>query len=144
MRRRLIPLLAFATAALGTTFVLPAHATVDGIVVVMRGSEERPALGDPDGVATATLTFDSVTGQVCVRWRVRDIAPLTAAHIHLAPAGQAGPVVVPLPVPVGSASSGCTTASTTIVSNIINDPAAYYVNIHNATYPGGAARAQLG
>src|SRR5947199_3503665 len=66
MRRRLIALLALMTAALGTALALPAHAAVGGFVVVMHGSEERPALGDPDAIGVATLTLDSSTGQVCV------------------------------------------------------------------------------
>jgi hypothetical protein len=143
MRRRLIPLLAFVTAALGTTFVLPAHAAVGGFIVVMHGSEERPLPGDPDAIGTATITMDSSTGQVCVRWRIFNVDPLTAAHIHVAPPGVAGPVVIPLPTPVGSASSGCTTASTALVQRIIDNPSAYYVNVHNAPFPGGAMRGQL-
>ncbi|HTJ74767.1 MAG TPA: CHRD domain-containing protein [Acidimicrobiales bacterium] len=144
MRRRLIALLAFVTAALGTTLALPAHAAVGGFIVVMHGSEERPVLGDPDAIGTATLTLDSTTGRVCVRWRILNADPMTAGHIHLAPVGVAGPVVVPLPTPVGSASSGCTTASPALVQRILDNPSAYYVNVHNAAYPGGVMRAQLG
>jgi len=143
MRRRLVPLLALATAGLGSTFAVPASADVAAHVVVMDGSQERPLPGDPDGIGTATVTLDSGTGRVCVRWRMINVDPLTAAHIHRAPAGVAGPVVVPLPVPVGSASSGCTTASPALVQSIIDNPANFYVNVHNPTYPGGALRGQM-
>jgi hypothetical protein len=143
MRRRLLPLLALATVGLGSTFALPASADIGAHVVVMDGSQERPLPGDPDGIGTATITLDSGTGRVCVRWRMINVDPLTAAHIHQAPVGVAGPVVVPLPVPVGSASSGCTTANRTVVQNIIDNPSAFYVNVHNPTYPGGALRGQL-
>ena len=30
------------------------------------------------------------------------------------------------------------------VAQILANPAAYYVNVHNADYPGGAVRGQLG
>lgn len=144
MRRRLIPLLAFVTAALGTAYALPAHAAVGGFITRMEGSQERPALGDPDAIGVATLTLDSSTGEVCVRWRTYNVAPLTAGHIHVGPAGVAGPVVVPLPTPVGTSSSGCTTASTALVQRILDNPSNYYVNVHNAQFPGGAMRGQLG
>ena len=143
MRRRLFSLLALATAALGTTFLVPAHAAVNGFVTVLTGSQERPGPGDPDGIGVATVTLDSGTGQVCVRWRVRNISPAVAAHIHFAPVGVPGKVVVPLPTPVGSASSGCTTADPALVQAIIDHPAAYYVNVHTSEYPGGAIRGQL-
>jgi hypothetical protein len=143
MRRRLVSLLALVTAALGTTFMVPAHAAVNGFVTVMSGSQERPGPGDPDGLGVATVILDSGTGSVCVRWRVLNISPAVAAHIHFAPAGVPGKVVVPLPAPVGSSSSGCTTADRGLVQQIIDHPAAYYVNVHTSEFPGGAIRGQL-
>jgi hypothetical protein len=52
-----------------------------------------------------------------------------------------GPVVVPF----GKAfkSKGCTTASRSLIASILRSPSAYYVNVHNAKYPGGALRGQL-
>jgi len=144
MRRRIVPLLAFATAALGTTFALPAHATVNAFSTVMTGANERPALGDPSAVGSAIVTIDSSTNSVCVRWHLRYAGTITAAHIHAAPAGVAGPVVVPLPTPVGDSSSGCTTASAALVQNILTTPSNYYVNVHSAAFPGGVMRGQLG
>ncbi len=34
-------------------------------------------------------------------------------------------------------------ASTQLVQQILAHPGRYYVNVHNAAYPGGAARGQL-
>jgi CHRD domain len=74
-----------------------------------------------------------------------------AGHIHLAPVGVAGPVVVPLfvaPTPVTSArhikQSGIATpdAGTTSAA-LCADPAAYYVNYHTTAFTGGAIRGQL-
>jgi hypothetical protein len=143
MRRRFVPLLAFATAALGTTFALPAHAATTAYSTVMTGSQERPGPGDPDAVGSAIVTLDSSTGSVCVRWHLRNVDPITAAHIHVGPPGVAGPVVVPLPTPVGDASEGCTTAAPALVQRIIDNPSAYYVNVHNVAFPAGAMRGQL-
>lgn len=143
LRSRLIPLLALSTAGLGTALAVPAHAAVTSFSTVMTGSQERPGPGDPDAIGSAIVTLDSSTGSVCVRWHLRNVDPITAAHIHAAPAGVPGPVVVPLPTPVGDFSEGCTTASPALVQNIINNPANYYVNVHNAAFPGGAMRGQL-
>lgn len=143
MHRRLVPVLAFATAALGTTFALPAHAATTALSTVMTGAQERPGPGDPDAVGSAIVTLDSTAGTVCVRWHLRNVDPITAAHIHVGPAGVAGPVVVPLPTPVGDFSEGCTTASTALIQKIIDNPSGYYVNVHDAAYPGGAMRGQL-
>jgi hypothetical protein len=143
IRRRLVPLLALSTAALGTTFALPAHATTTAFSTVMTGSQERPNAGDPDAIGSAIVTLDSTTGQVCVRWHLLNVDPLTAGHIHRGNVGVAGPVVVPLPTPVGTSSTGCTTADPTLVADIIAHPTNYYVNVHNAAYPGGAMRGQL-
>jgi len=136
-------MLALATAGIGSTFAVPASADIAAHVTVMDGSQESPRPGDPDGIGVATVTLDSGTGRVCVRWRMINVDPLTAAHIHQAPPGVAGPVVVSLPVPVGGASSGCTTASPALVQSIIDNPSGFYVNVHNPAYPGGALRGQL-
>ena len=145
MRRRLIPLLAFTAAVVGLVFVGPAQAATASISVVMTGSQEAPNPGDPDGIGSAYITLDSTTGQVCVRFHIQRVdTPITAAHIHRAPQGVAGPVVVGLPAPTFGFTSGCVAASPTLVQAIITTPSAYYVNVHNAPYPGGAVRAQLG
>jgi CHRD domain-containing protein len=143
MRRRLIPLLAFTAATLGTVFVGPAHAETTTISTVMTGAQEAPLHGDPDAIGSALITLNSDTGQVCVRFHIQRVDPLTAAHIHVGPRGVAGPVVIPLPAPADGSGTGCVTASTALVQRIIDNPAAYYVNVHNAPYPGGAARGQL-
>jgi len=145
MRRPLISLLTMTAATLGTVAALPAQAaTTATISAVMTGSQEAPNPGDPDAIGSALITLDSTTGQVCVRFHVRNVDPLTAAHIHLGNPGAAGPVVIPLPAPTTGFVSGCVTASTALVQRIIDNPERYYVNVHNPAYPGGAMRDQLG
>jgi hypothetical protein len=114
----------------------------------MNGAEECNAAGecdqgDPDGSGLARITLNAGQATVCWELTVRDIMPATAAHIHEAPAGQPGPIVVPLSPPTSGSSSGCTTASPTLIADIIENPEKYYVNVHTSDFPAGAVRGQL-
>jgi hypothetical protein len=72
------------------------------------------------------------------------LLPATAAHIHQAPAGVAGPVVVPLPTPDASGmAKGCITVQRSLVEAILANPAGYYANVHTTDFPAGAIRGQL-
>jgi hypothetical protein len=66
----------------------------------LTGAEEVPGPGDPDGSGRAVLTFNPGQEQVCFELTVSGIEPANAAHIHVGPAGVAGPVVVPLLPPL--------------------------------------------
>lgn len=112
--------------------------------VDLQGEVEVPVPGDPDGTGTATIRINPGQGQLCYSLRVSGIAPATAAHIHEAPAGSAGPVVVGLQAPSGGSSSGCVSIDREEALEIIRNPEDYYVNVHNAEFPGGALRGQLG
>jgi hypothetical protein len=109
----------------------------------LTGAAEVPGPGDPDGSGTATITLNHGQGEVCWELTVSNIAPATAAHIHVAPAGVAGPVVVPLSPPTSGTSSGCANADRDLIKAIIQNPENYYVNVHNAAHPAGAVRGQL-
>jgi hypothetical protein len=99
--------------------------------------------GDPDGSGSASITLNHGQGEICFELSVSGVAPVTAAHIHAAPAGVNGPIVVPLTPPTSGMSSGCTSADPDLIKAIIQHPENYYVNVHNAEFPGGALRGQL-
>jgi len=107
-------------------------------VTTLSGAEEVFA-GDPDGSGFASIRLN--VGQATVCWEISfgGIDPPSAAHIHVAPAGVNGPVVVPLSPIAG----GCTSANPALIQAIIDFPEQYYVNVHNAPFPGGALRGQL-
>ncbi len=106
-------------------------------------NEGVPNQGDLDGTGSATITVNPGQGEVCYELSVSGIAPAEAAHIHEAPVGVAGDVVVPLLPPTDGSSSGCVDVSRTLAKEILKNPADYYVNVHNAEYPAGALRGQL-
>jgi CHRD domain len=98
-----------------------------------------PNQGDPDGIGTATLRINAGLGEVCWTITVSDVAPIFAAHIHVAPSTAPGPIVVPL----NPFTGGCTSVDRQLALAIIEHPDAYYVNVHNAQFPAGALRGQL-
>ncbi len=113
------------------------------LTTTLTGDEEVPVLGDPDGMGFATVTVNPGQGVLCYELSVSGIAPATAAHIHEAPVGMAGPVVVGLQPPTDGSSSGCIDVGRDLAKEILQDPADYYVNVHNAEFRGGALRGQL-
>jgi hypothetical protein len=138
---------AAALIALGATSVAAQpQAQASGghaLKATMSGPAETPP-GDPHGKGAASFKVDPAKGQVCYDLRVSNIAPATMAHIHKGAPGQAGPVAIPLKAPDATGkSSGCAQADPTVLSDIIRNPSAYYVNVHNAPFPGGAVRGQL-
>ncbi len=109
----------------------------------LQGEAEVPTPGDLDGSGFAVVAAIPEVGLVCYGVVVFGIDPATAAHIHEAPVGVAGPVVIGLEAPTSGSSAGCVSDQEQ-AEDIAEDPADYYVNVHNAEFPGGALRGQLG
>ncbi len=145
VRRRLLAgiLASLSVIVINASLVPNAVATGGGktLSTQLLGSNEVPGPGDPDGSGTAVITL-RVRGEVCYDLTWANLDPVIAAHIHAAPAGVSGPVVVPLPVT--TSPTGCVPADKQLVKAIKSDPDLYYVNIHTETYPAGAIRGQLG
>jgi CHRD domain-containing protein len=143
VRSILLPFAVVLALTLSTLLAATASAT-QVFHLTLTGAAEAPGPGDPDGTGTATLWFNRGQTEVCYDYTVSGVAPLTAAHIHVAPAGSPGPVVIPLPPTSPTGGSGCVTADRELIKAITKDPPAYYFNVHNADFPAGALRAQLG
>ena len=116
-----------------------------GRAEVAAGATNQRIVGDPNGRGEAYV-FSTGGGVVCYVIEVDKIAPATAAHIHEAKAGTNGPVVVTLSAPTNGSSAGCIdTGDENLAADItLRESSNYYVNVHNAEFPGGAVRAQLG
>lgn len=134
-----------ALAALGLAGSVAAQAPEGGrpLSAQLTGPAEAPTPGDPDGAGTATIRVNPGQNQVCYELSVSNIAAATLAHIHKAAAGQAGPPVVTLTPPTPGSSKGCAEVARDLAQDLIKNPQAYYVNVHNAAFPNGAVRGQL-
>ena len=142
--RRLIPVVVMLAAS-AWAFAAPATAADGGrpLSATLIGSVEVPP-GDPTGSGTAEFTVNIGQARICYSLSVQGLnAPVIAAHIHVAPAGKAGPIVVPLSAPITGASSGCADVDRGLAKNILQNPEAYYVNVHTTAFPTGAVRGQL-
>jgi hypothetical protein len=118
-----------------------------GFTAKLTGGVEVPA-GDPNATGTALFRLNPSEGLVCFHVVITgESQPIVAMHIHQAPAGTAGPVVIPLITPTASGSvqqsKGCVAADPALIRQVMASPAQFYVNVHTKTFPAGAARGQL-
>jgi len=122
----------------------------------LSGAAEVPTNthGDADR-GSVGLTLNQGEGRVC--WTFGAIT-LSAGeslpfmgHIHRAPTGVAGPIVVhlfgsgdaPAAPTAYPTDTVCTHADHALVKEIRKNPDQFYVNLHNTTHPAGVMRAQL-
>ncbi len=151
-RKRLFSLIgaviAFAVlipAAPASAAVTTLHSELSG------GAAEVPDPGDTDGSGAAQVTINVPKQRLCFGIVVLDVAlPTAAAHIHAGAAGVAGDIVVTLkaPLEIGTTGIGLSTGCVrnqprALLRDIKRDPDQFYVNVHNADFPGGAVRGQL-
>ena len=150
MRRRVL----FLVATLGVVGMLavgaPAYGEGRPFATTLTGAAEVPGPGDPDASGTAFITLNQGQGEVCfdLSWAGID-GTVFAAHIHVGPATDFGPVVVTLFTDVAlsgtDSASGCVSGvSEELIKAIRHDPGNYYVNVHSSVFPAGAIRGQLG
>ena len=111
---------------------------------VLAGTQEVPSNASA-ATGNVSVLLDYITKQVYLTGSFNNLsANASAAHIHSGSAGTNGSVVVPLTATAGASGTvtGSATVSNTFADQLINGLA--YVNIHNASFPGGEIRAQLG
>ncbi|HSJ07174.1 MAG TPA: CHRD domain-containing protein [Longimicrobiales bacterium] len=127
-----------------------------------RGSEEVPA-NDSRAVGQAVFQFSRDGTELKYRLIVANIQNVTQAHIHLAPAGQNGPVVLwlypsaPPAMLIPGRSQGVLGEGTVTAANLVGQLAGQplsalrdrilagnaYVNVHTSQFPPGEIRGQI-
>jgi hypothetical protein len=146
----LVVALSFAAAS-AAPVALAAPPAPTTFVAVLSADDEVPRCAPADSSARGLAIFhvrDQAAGTVEFRLVANNIpGTITAAHIHVAPKGVAGPVVQPLP-PTPGAENGVIAEGTftnpTLLSALQTSPQAYYVNVHSTVCPPGVIRGQLG
>jgi hypothetical protein len=100
----------------------------------------EPAGGDPDGTGTFVVEIDPDAGDFCYTITSAKIAAPTMAHVHSGATGVNGPPVITIDA---KGNDECMAVEPDVLKPIVAAPENYYVNIHNAQFPGGAIRGQL-
>jgi hypothetical protein len=139
--RRSLLTIALAGAAGAALVAGPAAGAVTTLHATMSGSKEVPRAGN--GRGSARITLDDSRRRVCYRITLRGVGSAMAGHIHRGGPGTAGPIVVPLFTTPTRRPQGCVSAQRSLIRAIRRHPARYYVNVHTARWPAGAARGQL-
>ncbi|MBI2527920.1 MAG: CHRD domain-containing protein [Candidatus Rokubacteria bacterium] len=128
---------------------VPAQAALINFTANLDGFQEVPPHVTP-ATGLATLVFDDVLNIFDLDLSVSGmLAPITAYHIHAAPPGVNGPVIVSL-VGLDPSLVGSTAGSIHLddipfpLANVADLLAGdTYVNVHTTLFPGGEIRAQL-
>ncbi|HVR42285.1 MAG TPA: CHRD domain-containing protein, partial [Thermoanaerobaculia bacterium] len=114
----------------------------------LSGEAEYPGPGDEDGGGAFILTLDDSLTQLTYDVVVTDIGTdFTGAHIHEAPEGVDGPVIVALMTSSAPFVDGRMQGSAAIPAELgarfVETPELFYVNVHTSAFPAGAVRGQL-
>jgi hypothetical protein len=121
----------------------PAFASLLGANEISEDGEK--GAGDEDGEGSFALSAAETS--ICYAYVVKAIDAPVAAHIHKAKAGTNGDIVLPLGIPTsgdpGTFTECLQDQDETLIEDIIEHPARYYVNVHTQPYPAGAIRGQL-
>ena len=123
-------------------------------VAVLSAEEEVPLCGTATNGARGQALFhvvDEATGEVRYKLVANNLpGDIVAAHIHLAPSGDPGPVVQPLTLTPGAENGVIGQGSFTnpaLLAAIRANPELYYVNVHTGPAgvgcPPGVIRGQL-
>jgi hypothetical protein len=148
MRTRLTVLIAALAAMSAFAGVALAGNGGRSLSTPMSGAEEAPGPGDADATGQADLRLNQGQRRVCFELSWEDIdGTVVAAHIHAAPAGEPGPVVVPLFEGMFAGTdevSDCVEVERGLIKDIRQHPENYYVNVHSTPgFEAGAVRGQL-
>jgi hypothetical protein len=110
----------------------------------LSGANEVPQARGSDLTGTAKVTINLGQHELCWDLDYTTSQTVKAAHIHNAPAGVAGGIVIPFFNPPSSVvNTGCRSVDRALLEKIAENPGDYYVNVHTKEFQGGAGRGQL-
>jgi hypothetical protein len=111
-----------------------------GVKVTLSGAEQNPPVTtSASGGGTITVAADkSVSGSITTKG-----IEATVAHIHMAPAGTNGPVIIPLTKTSDNVWSVPPGAKLTDAQYESFKAGGLYVNVHSAKHKPGEIRGQL-
>ena len=152
--RRLLLLVVVALLAWPVVSVAPAKSGKGTMCVLhARLAAKTETTGSTSTARGHTVIKVREDGTITFKTQINnpDHETFIAGHVHKAPVGVPGPIVVPLfvaPSPPTNArhikQSGTATPNAgTTGADLCQDPSAYYVNYHTTAFPGGAIRGQL-
>src|SRR4029079_13112288 len=134
--RHWLTLVAAALLSAGVAF--PAWSE-DGKALLKGDQDIPPVTTSASGTGTFQVAADrSVRGSVSIN----GMTP-TAVHIHEAPAGKAGPIIIPLVQTANGVWSIPEAAKLTAAQYESYRAGALYYNVHSAAYKGGEIRGQI-
>jgi hypothetical protein len=158
MRLRTTLSIGFLTGALAVCAPLAGAATMT-FPIAANGIKEVnaagvPSQGDLDATAIGTVVLNNGTGtgntgSATINVTLTNIDfPLSGHHIHQGPITSTGSIVLdfgsPETIRSGNILSGTiSNLNATTINNAFANPLAFYYNIHNSQFPGGAVRDQL-
>jgi CHRD domain-containing protein len=153
MRRLILSLVVACAVGVPAASVASAKSDLGVMCVLHAKLAAKNETGSTSTAKGHTLIKIRNDGTIAFKTRInnKDRETFVAAHIHMAPVGVAGPIVVPLfvaPAPPTSArlikQGGVATPNAgTTGAALCQNPSAYYVNYHTTAFPAGAIRGQL-
>lgn len=118
-------------------------------VATLSGSTEVPGPGDAAGTGRIEIESD-LDGNLCFDMVATGLdADVTASHIHEAPAGSSGGVVIDIGLPTSTDgdtdkwTNVCLDVADDVIERMNANTAGFYANVHTATFGDGAVRGQL-
>jgi len=138
-KRTLVVILALATTVL---MAVPALGGGRPLSAELSAANEVPPPAS-SASGTAHVTLNQGQGEVCVDIQAGGFeGTVVAGHIHAAPAGVNGGVVVNLFV-TSADHSICVGVDKDLIKDIRQNPSNYYINVHSTFALGGEIRGQL-
>jgi len=168
--KRMLPVLAVAfavgAAGCGSSNTSPSAPSVPTFTASLLPANETPPVTGAEATGSGTMTIklnltkDSAGNVTSATADFRGTfsgfpagTTLTGAHIHQAAAGVSGSIVVPIPLASGEIvftngsgtlnKTGVAVSPADLATQIMNNPAGFYFNIHSTLNPAGVIRGQL-